>query len=145
MRTGRIILACAQFGDYVESAFAGQHHVEEHGVEVFGLEPRQSRLAVAFNGGLVALGLQVIEESLGEVGLVFDDENAQGTAHQALNSRSWVVWRRRRGSWTLTVVPLPSPALSAKTSPPCWRAMERTMKSPRPVPLVRSTERAGTR
>ncbi len=39
------------------------------------------------------------------------------------------------------MVPWPSPALSAKTLPPCARAIERTMKRPSPVPFTWDRER----
>ena len=56
--------------------------------------------------------------------LVFDDEDA---AHCGGNT----------GSCTVNVLPRPGPSLSANTLPP-WRATtDRTMKSPRPVPLTR--------
>src|SRR5277367_6079965 len=119
----KVILLCAQLGDDVESALAG-----EHDVEAFALQPGECGFSVALDGGVVAFGLKVEEQTLGEVRLVFDDEDAGECAHCLLSSCSFAVCRSRRGSWTLTVVPLPSPALSAKASPPCWRAIVRTMK-----------------
>ena len=41
------------------------------------------------------------------------------------------------------VVPRPGPGLVAVASPPCWRAMLRTRKRPRPVPLILDDGAAG--
>ena len=47
------------------------------------------------------------------------------------------------GSSSVNVLPCPCPALWAKAVPPCLRATERTMKSPRPLPLARTATLGG--
>src|ERR1700692_2895269 len=49
------------------------------------------------------------------------------------------------GRVMVMVVPRPGPGLAAVASQPCWRAMLRTRKRPRPVPLIFARERPGTR
>src|SRR5438309_1371128 len=49
------------------------------------------------------------------------------------------------GNSSTIVVPWPSPALSAKTLPPCFSAMARTMNRPNPVPFTCARERWVTR
>ncbi len=59
----------------VEAVRAGQHHVEHDHVEggALGEQERERRLAVGGRLDLVAFGLKVEAEAVGEVLLVFDD------------------------------------------------------------------------
>ena len=127
------ILGFAQFRNNFETVNAGQHHVEYNGVEatVRFEQPFQSGLAIASDFDGVAFGLQIEAEPFGEVRFVFDDKHFRHV--------------RLLGSSRVTVVPRPSPALSAKTLPPCVFAIERTIKSPRPVPFTRAEVRPRTR
>jgi hypothetical protein len=74
----------AQFAGDGKAVLAGQHDVEQDGLEsrfLFrcGFERRvkagQGCFAVDGYGDIVALGLQVEEQNIGEVLLVFDDQN----------------------------------------------------------------------
>ena len=127
------IFGFAQRGDDFETVNAGQHHVEDDGVEApIRFEQALERgLAIAGDFDGVAFGLQIEAEAFGEVRFVFDDKHFRHA--------------RLLGSSSVTVVPRPSPALSAKTLPPCVFAIERTMKSPRPVPFTRAEVRPRTR
>ena len=127
------ILGFAQSGDDFETVNAGQHHVEDDGVEapVRFEQAFQRGLAIAGEFDGVAFGLQVEAEAFGEVRFVFDDQHFRHA--------------RLLGSSRVTVVPRPSPALSAKTLPPCVFAIERTMKRPSPVPFTRAEVRPRTR
>ena len=88
-------------------------------------EQRQRLLAVAGDGHLVALGLEVEAQAVGDVRLVLDDEDA---AHADFGcSATASASPAKRGSSTVNVAPRPSPSLWANTRPPCARAMERTM------------------
>ena len=49
------------------------------------------------------------------------------------------------GSLSSKVVPWPRPSLRARTLPPCWAAMVRTRKRPRPVPLILTWSLEGAR
>src|SRR5262249_26495762 len=95
-------------------------------------QPKQNFLAVVDDDHVMALGLQVKTESLGDVALIFHN---QDTAHT----------RYTLGRRMVNVLPWPSPSLSAKTSPPCRRTMERQRKRPKPVPLTWSAPRPCTR
>ena len=76
-------------------------------------QPVERLLAVAVDVHLVALGLEVEAEPVGEVGLVFDDEDPA----------QLIIL----GSSSVKVAPLFSPTLSANTRPPCRFAIDRTM------------------
>src|SRR5580693_4711055 len=103
---------------------AGQHHVEHDSIEFLsGTEQAADGVfTVAQDFDRMSFGLEVEAQAVGEMRFILDDQDA---AHAAL-----------LGSSRVTVVPRASPALSAKTFPPCARAMARTMKRPRPVPLA---------
>ena len=86
----------------------------------------ERRLAGVDDVGVVAFGFEIEPQAVGEVLLVFDDEDAAHAGGSA------------RGSWSgERAAAARAPSLSAKTLPPCLRATERTMKRPRPVPLTR--------
>src|SRR5207302_6322779 len=101
-------------------------HVENHHVEALSLfdEPLQSRFAVRRNFHGVPFGLQVEAQTVGQVRLVL---YYQHPAHATVTFR---------GNSMVTVVPFPAPSLSANTRPPCFRAIDRTMNNPRPVPFT---------
>ena len=123
-----------QTGHHAEAIDARQHHVEDHEVEAGGIGGKlgQRRLPGIDDLDVVLLGDQVEAEPLGDVLLVFDDEN---TAHCGGNT----------GSCTVNVLPRPGPSLSANTLPP-WRAItDRAMNSPRPVPFTRVATAPGIR
>lgn len=126
---------------------------------MFFQQPIDGGFSVRGNHGLMSLGLEIEEQSLGEMGFIFDDQDATGDPIVWIASGSSVArigaivaqkslrfyGCNRRGNCTVMVAPLPSPSLVAVASPPCWRAMVRTKNSPRPVPLVRNTVMLGTR
>src|ERR1700704_3206567 len=130
-----VVLLLAEQGRDIKAALAGQHHVENDCVEAFSFfdEPLQSRLAVRRNFYGVSFGLQVKAQAIREVRLVLAHQNP---AHATVTFR---------GNSRVTVVPFPAPSLSAKTRPPCLRAIDRTMNSPRPVPFTCESERCVTR
>src|SRR5262249_33294021 len=101
-------------------------------------EPGQRGFAGVDHVSVVALGLEVEPQPLGQVLLVFDDEDALG--HRAPHADAGAL-----GSSSVNVLPRPCPALSANARPPCLRATERTMKRPRPLPFVRTATLAGMR
>ena len=123
-----------QFGRDHEAVHAWQHHVEHH--EVVELRLRRNPLERVLAGfgeiDLVFVRFKVEAQAGSQVELVFDDEDA---AHDAEVS----------GSCTVKVVPRPGPSLSAKTVPPCRATTARTMKRPRPAPLMRAVMTPGMR
>src|ERR1035438_4010894 len=121
-----------QFAHHGEPILAGQHDVQHHHVEArsVGQQLFERRLPGLHHFHLIALGLQIKTQALGQVQFVFHYEDS---AHLAI------------GSWSAKVLPCPGPSLSAQTRPPCRLATERTMYSPRPVPLMRDASGPGTR
>ena len=111
----------AQFFHHREAVLARQHHVEDHRVVArsIGEQPRQRLRAVAVDVYGVALGFEIEAEAVGEVRLVLDDQDAAHARRRVADSA--------RGSSSVNVAPLFSPALSAKTRPPCRLAIDRTM------------------
>ena len=108
-----------------EPVDAGKHDVEDDDIvpRRIGGEPLERFFAIVDDVDVVPLSLEVVTQAVGQVLFVFDDEDA---AHCGATS----------GSCTMNVLPCPGPPLSAYTFPP-WRATtDRTMKSPRPVPLI---------
>ena len=88
-------------------------------------QQRQRLLAVVGDGHLVAFGLEVETQAVGDVRLVVHDEDA---AHAGFDcSATASASPAKRGSSTVNVAPWPSPSLCANTRPPCARAIERTM------------------
>ena len=133
---GNEILSCAQLAGDREPIFAGKHDIEDDCVEILPLaivpqKQLQRALAISRNFNRMPLGLEIELQPLGEMGFVFDDEHS---AHAVL-----------LGSSKTTVVPRPSPSLSANTRPPCLRAIARTINNPRPVPFTLLKTRLGTR
>src|SRR5260221_163048 len=92
-----------------------------------------------YRSRLAALRVEVDAQPFREVLLVCDDEDAlrHPRGHQAEAGAA--------GSCSVNVLPWPCPALSAKALPPCFLATDRTMKSPRPLPFVRTATLAGIR
>ena len=90
-----------------------------------------ARFAVARDLDGMAFRFQIEAQALRQMRFVFDHQDA---AHARLLGNSRV-----------TVVPRPSPALSANTLPPCARAIARTMNKPRPVPFAWPADLRGTR
>ena len=115
----------AQLLNDLKAVASRQHHVEHDRVirRAIGEQAIERGLAVAIDVNRVALGLEVEPQAIGQVCLVFNDQDA---AHLFFT----------RGNSSVNVAPLPSPMLSANTRPPCALAMERTMKRPSPVPLT---------
>ena len=122
------------------TVIAGQHHIQDNGIESFTFvdEPLQSRFAVGGDLDGVPFCLQVEAQAIGQMRLVLNDNDA---AHATVSfcGNSFL------GNSRVTVVPLPAPSLSANTRPPCLRAIDRTMNNPRPVPLTCESERCVTR
>jgi len=100
---------------------------------------------IARNAGAVALGFQVEFQALCQMVFVLHDEDMRRSAHTVAPRSNLPPGVRMRGSCRWIVEPRPSPGLSAKASPPCCRAMERTRKRPSPVPFTRRMLRLGTR
>ena len=126
----------AQLGDHREAVDARQHHVQHHHVERAGAglsSSVQRGFARFHHFHLVAFGFQIEAQPIGQVVLVFDDQNACSSLH------------RTGGSCRTKVLPRPGPSLSAHARPPCRLATERTMNSPRPVPFTRAASGPGTR
>ena len=98
-----------------EAVFARQHHVEDHDVEDAPLFQQEIErlLAVCRDDRLMAFGLEIELEAVGDVLLVFDDQDSTHVVS--------------RGSSSVNVAPRPSPSLCANTRPPCARAIDRTM------------------
>src|SRR5580692_2298866 len=155
---GNEILRGAQLGGDGKTVLAGKHHVEHDGIELLALgsllvaiffmtvfviaqQQLDGALAISSNFDTVAFGFEIETQTLRDVRFVLHDQNAaharfSRTALSARLSRALVSRERLRGSSTTTVVPWPSPRLSAKARPPCFFAMARTMNSPKPVPLM---------
>ena len=127
----------AQLLRHREAVLARQHHVEHDGVVAvaIGQQPIERLLAVAIDVHRVALGFEIEPQAFGQVRFVFDDQDAAhpSTRRRALASGPLASVRSRstgplaRGSSSVNVEPLPSPALSANTRPPWRLAIERTM------------------
>ncbi len=132
-----VVARFAECGSHGEAVHAGKHYVEYHGIERFllGDKALDSGLSIANELDRMALGFEIEAQAVGDVSFVFDYKHAtHGVLRDGLTGNSKV-----------TVVPLPSPPLSANTLPPCARATARTMKRPRPVPFTFDSERPGTR
>jgi hypothetical protein len=87
-KDGGVALGCAEGADDGEAVGAGEHAVEEDGVDVlFGVfdgseEVGEGGVAVGLVVGAVAFGLEIEKESLGEVVFVFDyDDEWSGFSH----------------------------------------------------------------
>src|SRR5579863_6781095 len=160
---GNEILRRAQLGGDGKTVLAGKHDVEHDGIELLALrslllaiffvtvfpmgillmtqQQLDGALTVARNLDPVTFGFEIETQTLSDVRFVLDDQNAaharfSRTALSARLSRALFPRETLRGSSTTTVVPWPSPRLSAKARPPCFLAMARTMNRPRPVPLM---------
>jgi len=76
-----VVLGCAEGADDGEAVGAGEHAVEDDGGDGFigGEEVDEGRVAVGLVVGAVAFGLEVEEETLGEMVFVFDydDEGSE--------------------------------------------------------------------
>src|SRR5262249_134351 len=130
------ILGSPQFRRDRKAVFAGKHHIENDSVKIPDIffaalslcaqQLLKRAFAVGSDFDRVPLRLQVVAQPGSEVRFILDDQDA---AHSAL-----------LGSSRTTVVPCPSPALSANTRPPCFLAIARTMNNPRPVPFTCATE-----
>jgi hypothetical protein len=75
-----VALGFAEGADDGEAVGAGEHAVEDDGGDGFfgGKEPSQGRVAVSLVVGAVAFGLEVEEEALGEVVLIFYNGDERG-------------------------------------------------------------------
>ena len=91
---GGEVLACAQFGDYVESVVAGEHQSRTMPSVFSGGASARAVSPSAFVAASIALGLQVIEQPLREVLFVFDEGDERGLAHR---DDSTLLRRGRRG------------------------------------------------
>src|SRR4029077_3037766 len=107
--------------------------IQHHCIELFLVfqQALERRLAIGRKLRRVSFGLEIEAQASGEMSFVLYHQHA---AHARL-----------RGSSSVTVVPRPAPSLSAKTFPPCARAMARTMNRPSPVPFTCGNVRRGTR
>ena len=111
----------------LETVLAGQHDVEDDDVErLVAFEQQGQRLlAVVGHGDVMAFGLEVEAQAVGDVRLVVHDEDA---AHAGFDRSTTVsASPANRGSSTVNVAPWPSPSLCANTRPPWARAIERTI------------------
>src|SRR5580704_5771324 len=162
------ILRGPQLGGHGKAIFARKHHIEHDSIELLALVsfllPRSAfavflmteqqldrALAIAGNFDAVPFGFEIETQPLSQVCFIFDDEHAAHArfSRTALSRAGFSTapfsWEGFRGNSTTTVVPCPSPRLSANARPPCFLAMARTMKRPRPVPLICASERLETR
>ena len=116
-----------------ESVLAGQHDVENDGVErlPIGQQHAERAFAVGHNRRLVSLGFEVEPQAVRDVLFVFDDEDPAHDTTRLERKRydgfAASAADARRGSSTVNVAPRPSPSLCAKTRPPCARAIDLTM------------------
>ena len=129
-----IVAFAPQVARHIESVDARQHHVEHDEIDrVFGGSNAVQRLLAGVDDlGVVTFGFEIEAEPVGQVELVFDDENS-AHAEGAV------------GSCSVKVLPCPGPGLSANTRPPCFLATELTMNRPSPVPLIRIATASGMR
>src|SRR5690606_16461419 len=106
----------------LESAPAGQHHVDEH--EVVGPLPRLPQALVAVKSEIhgKAAGFEVVPLELGDAPVILDDE-------QALHGDG------SRGRLITRHAPAPG-GLSARISPPWASTIRRAIVRPRPLPSV---------
>ncbi len=120
-----VVALGAQLLDDGEAVLAGQHHVEHDGVVARSIAEQaiERLLAVAVDLDLVAFGFEVEAQPVGEVRLVFDDQDRTRPARSELPS----LRTARLGSSSVNVAPLFSPVLSANTRPPWRLAIDRTM------------------
>ena len=78
---GSVVLGFAEGADDGEAVGAGEHAVEDDGGRVFGWlgeEIGEGGVAVGLVVGAVAFGLEIEEETLGEVFFVFDEDDERG-------------------------------------------------------------------
>ena len=61
---------------HFKTAFSGQHYIEHHRIERLAAEAVKSGIAIRLRADFMALGLQFEEQTLREIGFVFDDEDA---------------------------------------------------------------------
>ena len=96
--------------------------------------PVKRSFTIADHGNGMPFGFQVELQAFSQVGFVFHNQNM---THASLSIPCRTGTQRfTRGNSSTTFVPRPSPSLSANTRPPCFRAIARTMKRPRPVPFT---------
>src|SRR4029079_12966177 len=87
---------------------------------------------------LVALDLQVVAKTEGQVGIVFDDENASHV------DCGMPVAECGLGSSTTNRAPPPD-AVSIQQLPPCIPVSSRTIARPSPVPAIADSRSRGSR
>ncbi len=80
---GRRVGACAQTPQHLEAIDVGQSDIEQQQVEVMRAQRGVRVLAAARVSDAVTLLLQRAYEAFSEQGIVFDDENAQGSSFPA--------------------------------------------------------------
>src|SRR5206468_4213087 len=119
----------------VHAVDLGHLEVEQDEVERVRLEPHQGGLAVLGRGERVVRGRQGGAEDEADVGLVVDDQDPRGGAHnmgsplRAARSSS----PEAAGRVKENVVPRPG-SLSTATWPPWATTTSRTIARPRPAP-----------
>ena len=122
----RQVAEAAHFLADLHAIAAGQHQVEHDQVGMIGLHPRHGVEAVRDALRFEARRLEVVGHQLGELRLVFDD---QDLAH---------------GSEIVTRNP-PSDEAPASMLPPCASTTLRTMARPRPAPPLARLREPSTR
>ena len=116
-----------------KSVLAGQHDVEDDGVERLPVDQQHAEraFAVGHNRRLVSLRFEVEPQAVGNVLLVFDDQDPAHDTTRLERKRyggfAASAADASRGSSTVNVEPRPSPSLCTKTRPPCARAIDLTM------------------
>src|SRR3954470_7088250 len=134
-----VIARGAQLGDDLEPIFAGKHDVQHTDVKILFFPQQAIRCAFPLPDdlGRISFSLEIEAESLRQVRLVFH--------HQYPNHACSPGDGATLGNSMITVVPCPSPALSANAVPPCFFAIDLTMNNPSPVPLMCASARFPTR
>src|SRR5262245_29522727 len=92
---------------------------------------RQSALAVGRHGYLVAFDLEIVANPVGQILVVFDDQNALHASERPSGQFVFVA----PGKLTTNRAPRPG-APSTHARPPCRSVQSRTTERPMPVPAM---------
>src|SRR5579864_4562597 len=139
---GNIVARGSQLRDHAEPVFPRQHDVEHDGVKLFFLLQQlvSRRSPIAHHFRRIPFGFEIEAQSLRQVRFILHYQNPAHGFDLGVTVRESI-----RGSSITTVVPRPSPSLTANAVPPCFLAMDFTMNSPRPVPFTCASDRLATR
>src|SRR5947208_8282892 len=123
--------AClAQAPECPQTADARHPEIQEHHVEGLLADALQRDLTARSALHVVPGRLETVLHHEAERLLVVHDEDPHSAVHRVTRSRA----HGSRGSSNSTVVPLPTPALSARIVPPCCSTKDWQMARPSPTP-----------